>query len=145
MVEIVIALGVFSFAVLAILGLFAAGLQTSRESEQEIQAASTAAMLVEVRRAAPRAELADFAISADALVQPYGPAWPGGATNFIGSDGYLTTAAAAAYRITCLAGTTATTGPAVAQMYILLSWPPETEVSAPQAGRYEIIAHIPNQ
>lgn len=145
LVEVVLALGVFGFVVLSIMGLFAVGLKTSRESEQEIQAATTAALLLETRRAAPVAELAKFAISTNALNQAYGPAWSGGATNYINADGYLTNATNAAYRITCQAGTNAATGPDVAQVYVLLTWPPQADSSAAGADRYEITTYIRNR
>jgi len=145
LIEVVIALGIFSFAAVAILGLFAVGLKSSKESEGEIQAASTASMLIEVRKAAPTAGLGNFAISTNALTQAYGPAYTGNATNYIGLDGQITNSTAAAYRITCQAGTNAMTGPGVSQIYLMLSWPPQAAVNADNAGRYELITQIPNR
>lgn len=145
LVEVVLALGVFGFVVLSIMGLFAVGLKTSRESEQEIQAATAAATLLETRRAAPTAALAGFAITTNALNQAYGPAWSGGVTNYINADGYLTNVSSAAYRIMCRAGTNAATGPDVAQVYVSLSWPPQADSSAAGADRYEITTYIRNR
>lgn len=145
LIEVVIALGIFSFAIVAILGLFTVSLQTSRESEGEIQAASVASMLVAIRKASPTNAAASLAIPVKALNQDYGPAYAGQTTSYVGLDGSLTNAAAAAYRITCRAGTNSVTGTGLAQVYLMLSWPPQADAASLQAGRYEVLTQIPNR
>jgi len=148
LVEVVIAIGIFSFAVIAVLGLFATGLQSNRESEQEIQAANLASMLISMRTAYPTnniPNLPNFAIPTTALTNTYANAYQGGGslTNYVGLDGQTATAANAAYLISCRAGTTAQAGTGVAQVYLMLSWPPQLNPSNANAGRYETIANIP--
>lgn len=57
LVEIVLALGVFAFCILAVLSLFSIGLESAKESDQEIRAANLASSLVCRMRSAPRVDL----------------------------------------------------------------------------------------
>lgn len=140
-----LALGICSFCLLAILGLFANGLHTSKESEEEIQAANTASFLISVRQAAPTADVSNFAIPARAMTNSYTNAFNNGSTltNYISFDGKITTATQAAYLISCRAGTNMDTGANAAQVYLMLSWPPRMNPTNSAAGRYEIITQIP--
>ena len=147
LVEVVMAIAICSFVLVAILGLFTTGLQSTKESEEEIQAANLAATLISLRMATPTntiTALPNFAIPASAMTQTYGGAYSGGAsTSYVGTDGQtLATAANAAYMITCMAGTNSVTGTGISQVYLMLSWPPQVP-STSAAGRYELTTYIP--
>lgn len=51
--EVIIALGIFAFCVVALLNLLTAGIQTSGQTEQRLDASNTAQMLIEMRRLYP--------------------------------------------------------------------------------------------
>jgi type II secretory pathway pseudopilin PulG len=147
LVEVVLAIAICSFVLVAILGLFTTGLQSTKESEEEIQAANLAATLISLRTATPTntiSALPNFAIPASAMTQAYGGAYTGGvSTNYVGTDGQtLTSSANAAYMITCQAGTNSVTGSGISQVYLMLSWPPQVPSSS-AAGRYELTTFIP--
>ena len=57
LVEVVVALGIITFCVIAILSLFSLGLRNARESESEIRAANLALSLIGRLRSAPRVVL----------------------------------------------------------------------------------------
>lgn len=57
LVEVVVALGIITFCVVAILSLFSLGLRNARDSESEIRAGNLALSLIGRMRAAPRADL----------------------------------------------------------------------------------------
>lgn len=143
--EVVLALGICSFALLGILGLFMSGIQTSKESEEEIQAANMASLLISKRVAATTNELINFAIPARALTNAFASAYNNGtsSTNFIDFNGQITTRDKAAYLITCKAGTNALTGPDASQIYLMLSWPARSNPTNNAVGRYEFVTQIP--
>jgi type II secretory pathway pseudopilin PulG len=147
LVEVVLALGICSFILIGVLGLFATGLQSNRESEQLIQATNLASMLISIRTASPTnsANLPNFAIPSSAMTNFYANAYAGGAslTNYVGLNGQLTTVRGAAYLISCRAGTNSLTGSGLAQVYLMLSWPPQLNPTDANAGRYETTAQIP--
>ncbi len=62
LVEVVVALGIFTFALVAIIGLFVTGLNTNKESSDQIQAANFASLLISSRRALPTNVIANFAL-----------------------------------------------------------------------------------
>jgi type II secretory pathway pseudopilin PulG len=143
LVEVVLAIAICAFVLIAILGLFTTGLQSSRESEQEIQAANLASTIISLRIASPTnsiAALPNFAIPTTAMTNAYGPAYTGSV--YVGSDGQTNTVANAVYSISCQAGTNSLTGNGVAQVSLMLSWPPQAS-SASAAGHYEIVTYIP--
>jgi type II secretory pathway pseudopilin PulG len=146
--EVALALGICSFVLISVLALFATGLQSNRESGQEIQAANLAAMLISMRTATPTNDipnLPNFAIPTSVMTTSYGNAYQGGSslTSYVGLDGQTTSAANAAYLISCRAGINPTLGKGVAQVYLMLSWPPQMNPVDANAGRYETIAYIP--
>ncbi len=146
LVEVVFAIAICSFVLIAILGLFTTGLQSTKESGEEIQAANLASTLVSLRMAAPTnniVALPNFAIPASAMMNAYAGAYPGNvSTSYVGMDGQTTTAANAVYAITCMAGTNTLTGNGISQVYLMLSWPPQVNASS-AAGRYELTTFIP--
>lgn len=143
LVEVVLAMGITSFALVAMLGLFTTGLKSSSESENQIQAANLASMLLSVRSVSPTKVINNFALPP--LNVAYGKAYGNGTilTNFVASSGYLTNAAGAEFNISCQMGTNAVTGINMAQVYIQLTWPPRADPSKTQVGRYELTTFIP--
>jgi uncharacterized protein (TIGR02598 family) len=141
LVEVVLALGICAFVLIAMLGLFSSGLRTSRESEEQVQAANLASQILATRTAAPASDvnLANFAIPAASLTKAYADIYPA-AGGTVGLDGR--TNSPAAYRITCRAGTNAATGARNAQIHLMLSWPPQAALSN-AAGRYETLVYVP--
>jgi len=141
LVEVVLALGICAFVLIAMMGLFSTGLRTSRESEEQVQAANLASQILATRTAAPASDnnLANFAIPAASLTNAYTDIY-GAAGTTVGLDGR--TNSAAAYRITLRAGTNAVTGARLSQVYLMLSWPPQAAISN-AAGRYETLVYVP--
>lgn len=142
LVEVVVALGICTFALVAMVGMLDTGLQSGRDSEDQIQATNLASLLISTRMAAPTNTIANFAIPASAMTNGYGNAYSTG-TNYVGFDGRLTNSVNAAYQITCEAGTNAMTGSGVSQVYLMLSWPAELNVTNSAAKRYELLTYIP--
>lgn len=148
LVEVVMALGICSFALIAIMGLFTTGLQSSKDSEAQMQAANLASLLISTRQASPTSDtngLVNFAIPASAMTNRYTNAYINNVfTNFVRSDGLLTNLSSNPdYQISCRAGTNLMTGPKVAQVYIKLSWPARMNPTNAGAGTYEILTYIP--
>ncbi len=137
------ALAICSFVLVAILGLFSTGVQSSLDSEQRIKAANLASTLISLRMASPTNDipnLPNFAIPTTAMTNAFPAAYT---TAYVGADGQTTAAATAVYRITYRAGTTNTaTGNSMAQVYLMLTWPPQASTSAAE-GRYELFTEIP--
>ena len=135
LIEVVLALGVCTFGIVALVGLFSTGVQASKESQEEIQAANLASYLVAVRTASPTNGLPNFGLPPLAAAAS--------ATNYIGVDGLVTNAAAAAYRLVCRAGTNTATGSSLSQVYLLLSWPPAADPNGTASKKYDLVTYIP--
>ncbi len=144
LVEVVLALGICVFVLVIILGLYSTGLRVNRESENQIQEADLASLIIASRRAAPT-NTSQLAIPASSLTNAFTNAYAGGAqlTNFVGSDGLLTNAANAVYLVSCRAGTNAMTGPNIAQVYLMLSSPAQGNPAAVSSDHYEVTTYIP--
>jgi uncharacterized protein (TIGR02598 family) len=142
LVEVVMALGICTFVLVALIGLFSSGWKMTRESEDQIQAANLASQIIASRIVSPTNGPADAAIPATKLSQAYNNAYAT-ADRFVGFDGLLTSdASAAAYRIACNVGTNATTGSKLSQVYLRLTWPPQAAATN-ASGRYEICTYLP--
>lgn len=143
LVEVVLALGICSFALVGIMALFVSGLKTNRESEEMIQAANLVSVILNTRQAAPFKDIVNFPVPHTALtntfVQLYGA---DSSVKYLGADGRLTDRDHALYRITCWAGTNYVTGPHLAQVYLMVSWPIGANSSNPSAGRYELTSYV---
>jgi type II secretory pathway pseudopilin PulG len=135
LIEVVLALGVISFALIAILGLFSLGLKTNAESSGQIRAANLASLLVAVRRGATTNTITGFAL----------PPLNVGATNtvVVGIDGRTnpsgTLPAADTYKLEYQISPSPLL-PHVADVYLLLWWP--STLAAPPtnnpSGYYEL-------
>jgi type II secretory pathway pseudopilin PulG len=135
LVEVVIALGIISFALIAVIGLVTVGSETNRESSGQIQAANTASLLMATARALPTNPPSSFALpnlsqtSVTNTVQ-------------IGIDGTVNSAQAA-YNLYYIVGTNIVTGPKLANVYLCLWWPLSAQMPTNNPGAYyEVAAQI---
>jgi len=141
LVEVVIALGICSFVLVALIGLFSSGWKMTRESEEQVQAANLATQIIASRIIAPTNGPSTAAIPPAKLFQPYGNVYTT-EDRFVALDGTLTSASSnAAYRIACNAGTNATTGSRLSQIYLRLTWPAQAAATN-ASGRYEICTYV---
>ncbi len=141
LVEVVMALGICAFVLIAMMGLFVTGLKASRESEDQVQAANLASQILAARLAAPLGSDPNQAIPTNALTRAFSDAYDG-QDRFVALDGRFTNSAAASYRVICRAGTNALTGTRMSQVYLMLSWPPQASVTNAY-GKYETLTYIP--
>lgn len=117
MVEVVLALGVMAFALVAVAGLFSVGLRANKESSDQLQATGVASLLIASRRAAPTNALPNFALPPLNV-----PLTRNSAPINLALDGTVAAdAARAPFKLDYLVGTGA--NPKVAVVYLLLWWP----------------------
>ena len=128
----VLAVGVFSFVGVALIGLFSVGLRTNRESVDDLEATHLAGSLLGTRRASPVADLPGFPL-------PTLAAAANNTTNVAG-DGTPTNQSAArfglVYRIT------PDTNAKVSRVYLCLYWPPQASPTNAR-GRFETFSAFP--
>lgn len=140
LIEVVLALGVTAFCIVALLGLFSIGINTGKESTEELHAAHLAQTLLATRKNAPDGFLGtDF---------PLPPLQRGAEPNvrteslYLDSDGKKTTVSGKPprygfyYRID-------NPGPgshAPLKVYISLFWPP-ADTPAKASGHYEVLTY----
>lgn len=146
LVEVVIALGLVVFCVVAILSLFSVGLKNSRESAEEIRAASLANGLIGRMRAAPRADLSSSGFPFGPLTNAGGPLfqYPAGSPKYLKGDGLVASSADEAIA----AGGCAMSGQGsfdtatrVAAVSFTLWWPASASL-ANAAGKYTVSTYI---
>lgn len=134
LVEVVVALGVASFAIVGLMGLFTVGYQSSKESEENIEAANLASLLIAQRRASPS--------TPGFVIPPLSPPPANTITSpeplYLKSDGTVTTDLRSAR--THLKYQIASDGIS-ADVYLLLTWPPQAK-PAEAAGKYELYSKI---
>jgi type II secretory pathway pseudopilin PulG len=144
LVEVVFALAICTFVLVGVMGLFLTGVQANRESEEEIQAANLASLIISSARATPlgpNASSANSPIPAAALTNVFAPAYE---NKYVGWDGTLLNSASnAAYSITCRAGTNTLTGTGLSQVYLMLSWPVQANPANNPPHYYEVSTYIP--
>lgn len=135
--EVVIALGIVSFVVIGIIGLFAVGLRTGSESRETIAAANLATLMINQRRIVPvdgsNATLTDFALRS--LDQPADNL--SSAPVYVAADGRITGQSNADFGLLY----SVRGGSRAADVYMIFYWPPQ---AAPgnALGRYEIATRI---
>lgn len=128
LVEVVMALGIFAFVVVALVGLFSVGLNTGRESSEELEAAHLTESMFAARRSAPIATtvegclLPPLNIAADTISSP---------VSIPGATGAEGLRYSFSYRIS-----PPDTTRKVTRVYVRLSWPPPP---AKPAGTYEAV------
>jgi len=137
---VVVALGVFSFALVAIVGLFVGGINTNRESSDQIQAANVASLLISTRRAVPTNVIANFALP------PLNVGYTDAGTYLNNNQGVAvdgTTTGTRAYSLFYQIGTNTTTGAHLAQVHLMLWWPPASPLPTNNPGnRYELTTQV---
>lgn len=139
LVEVVLAMGIFTFALVTVLALLSVALSRNKESSDQIQAANIASILVAARRAAPTntgTYFNSFALTNlnQALVTN---------TTVVGLDGTTSTSTGTTYNLYYVAGTTSATGPNMASVYLLLWWPLNSKMPTNNpSGYYELSTEI---
>ena len=118
LIEVVLALGIVSFALLSVVGLLGVGLRTNKESSDQIQASNIASFLISTLRAIPTNPPPDFALTnlnQETITN----------TVQVGSDGTTTNVSDAngSYNLYYVLGTNSVTGPKLANVYLML-WRP---------------------
>jgi len=140
LVEVVLALGIFTFAIVAIAGLFVVGISTNKESSDQIQAANIGSLLISTRRALPTNTIANFALPP--LNVPYSTTGTY-LTNTTGVALDGTTNSTPAYNLYYQAGTTTATGPHLAQVHMLFWWPTTAPIPTNNpSSRYELTTQV---
>lgn len=132
LVEVVLALGIVSFALVAIVGLLSVGLKTNKESSEQIDAVGLASLLINTRRARPTDNISRFALPP--LNVAYTPAI---ISVTIGSDGTTTTnRTSPSYQLAYQIGTNALTGNRLSLVRLILWQPANTPMPTNSPGRY---------
>jgi Tfp pilus assembly protein PilV len=146
LVEVVLALGIFSFAIIAVLGLFSVGLQNSKESEDEIRAANLTSSLFCRMRSAPDVDLTSYGFPFAALTNAGGALFNAttSAPLYLKSDGTTASSASAAqaahgYAVSAVGSYDATNR--VATVSLTLWWPPAAAYSH-ATGQYGVTTYI---
>jgi type II secretory pathway pseudopilin PulG len=145
LVEVVLALGVFVFAGFALTGLLSVGLQSSRDSNEQLQAANIAEFICSTRRAVPTTDLStlqpNFPLPAltNSVTTPttVGLTWDGMQTPFITDPtarfGLIYTIIPTLYPVP--AGNTST---GVSTVYLCLYWPAHASPTNAANGHFEV-------
>ena len=141
LIEVVVALGIVTFAGFSLIGLLSVGLRNTSDSKMQLQAATIMEQMCSVRRAAPTNDLThiqtNFALpvlgSSLNNLSSTTPTW-------LAWDGTVTTTSANArfgflYNIT--APTTYTSG-STATAYLCLYWPPLVSPTNANLGHFEV-------
>ncbi len=140
LVEVVIAMGIFTFAIVAIAGLFLVGISTTKDSSDQIQASNIASLLISTRRALPTNEIANFALP------PLNVAYPANGTFLTNAGGVAldgTTSGSPAYNLYYQIGTNSVTGPHLSQVHLVLWWPAEAGLPTNNpSGCYELTTQV---
>jgi Tfp pilus assembly protein PilV len=144
LVEVVLALGVASFALISLIGLFAHALETTRESTQAILASNAAASIIALERVSPTNGLANASPiprldQASSNFTP-SPSFSINPAVYVTSSGQVTNSAShASYGLLYQVVPNATTN--AAQVYLMLYWPPEGSPTN-SIGKYEISTQV---
>lgn len=138
LVEVVLALGLVSFVLVALLGLFVVGMGTERDSGEHIRASNLASRLITERRNNPLDPAATFALPAlnDPSLAP-----PGKLLLFSADD----TAGATASEATIAVLATSTIPPQTDMAYLTLQfyWPAATANLSPRpAPNYRVATAV---
>lgn len=148
LVEVVLALGLVSFVLIAVLGLFSVGLRGTQESEETIDASNLAAEMLGKRLASPTNDLPalngqSFGLptipALDAL--PTSPTWSRPSV-MVGSGGYEATGTDRAYRLTYDywrdTNSAMSASSRLVKVHLFLSSPPDASLEQ-AATRYEVM------
>ena len=143
LIEVVIALGICSFALVAIFGMFSIGVQSVGQASGEFQAANLASLIVSQRRAAPTD--AGLSLALPPVNQPL-TEWQ--ETN-VGWDGLPSNDPGAPYRLRYRAGLTnpgipgsSGTNSKIALVCLSLTWPAAASATNAAVSHYELVTQI---
>jgi prepilin-type N-terminal cleavage/methylation domain-containing protein len=146
LVEVVIALAILVFAGFGLVSLLAVGLQSNRDSREQLQAATLAEFYCSVRRAAPTTSFTgtsspepNFPIpvlstTAGNLSSPTYVTWDGAATTLTSGNARF----GLLYNITAPANYVPSTSPGIATMYLCIFWPPQASTTSAGTGHFEL-------
>ncbi|HSI85335.1 MAG: hypothetical protein ACAI35_17635 [Candidatus Methylacidiphilales bacterium] len=147
LVEVVLAIGIFSFCIVAIMSLFSLGMATSKESDEEIRAANLATSILCRMRIAPHVDLTSqgfpFGVltnSAGGTVFEIAPENP----LFIKGDGTVAATAEIAMSARGFAGSAKAsfdTTSQVSRISLTLWWPAVAPYNR-AVGRYSVTTYI---
>lgn len=135
LVEVVIALAICVFVLIALLGLLNEGLSVGQESREQLQAANLATLLLSQRCNAPTNYMANIVLPSLTNLFPATPA-----TCYINSSGQSTNAAQATFQLGYQVGTN-TASPGIGFIYLRFTWPPQA-APANAIGQYEVTRQI---
>ncbi|MEM6821597.1 MAG: hypothetical protein AAF558_06630 [Verrucomicrobiota bacterium] len=143
--EIVIALGVVSFGLVSLLGLFSTGLKTNKESMEDVQAANLVSLVLSERRAAPLASsgyAANFAIPPldNPTMSATNPTQPELQTAYLTKEGVVSGSLSDRYYR--MSYWIQPAEQQVVPVYIALSHPWQTTSYTEATTLYEVLTHI---
>lgn len=149
LVEVVLVIGIISFAVIGMVGLWGVGLQTSSNSSETVAAANLAALMINQRRLAPVDNSANPSVTGSSFALPsldkFSDLTVSGSAVYVGANGLLATGVSQSSYGLIYTITPQTPPPNVylktTNVYILLYWPPQAAFKN-AAGRYEITTQI---
>lgn len=137
LIEVVLAVGIFAFVAVALIGLFSYGLKINRESVEEMEATALAQAILNARKAGPTNELPACSLPRLDLPAEVLPAAPA----FVAADGGPLPSGDGArfgliYRVV-----PQPTPSSVSSVYLCLYWPAAAGVDKAQ-GRCELLSTI---
>ena len=135
LVEVVMALGICVFCLVALLGLFSVGMKISRESAESIETANLASLLIAQRRAAPD--------GTNALLSSALPVLTASVNNrnspvYLTGAGEFTTVNKATFRLVYNIQTNASR---VSQLALTLSSPASSDLTNSRT-RYDVLTYV---
>ncbi len=147
LVEVTLALGIFVFAGIALIGLLTVGLQNDQDSKLKLQAATVAEDLCSTRRASPTNDLSSVQLNFP--LPPLTTATNNfSATTYLTADGETTDAPHARfaflYKITpsFYSVPTGNTTSGLSSVYMCFYWPAQANATN-NAGHYDVTTVIP--
>ena len=144
LVEVVVALGIFIFAGFALIGVLSVGIQSNRDSKEQLQAANIIEFLCSTRRAVPTTDIS----SAGTGSQPNFPLPVlSSSTNNFTSPTYLTWDGASTNQANAIFGLlfnitppttyTTKTNPGFSTVYLCVYWPAQAPLTG-ASGHVEV-------
>lgn len=138
LVEVVVALGVCSFVMVALLGVLMTGLQSEKDSAERVDAAHTVSLILAQRRSYPIGSISNAGLPS--LVPPTSPSTTVTGTANVGVDGQVISSGQAPYLLTYQIDYSV---PNLAQIHLVLSWPSNVSLNQTQSDqRYEVVSQI---
>jgi len=135
LIEVVFALGLFSFCIVALLGLFSEGITENRESLEDIQASNIAALLLAQRRAAPTGTNSTLPFPLPVLNIPTNNS---NAPVYLTDSGAVTQLNEASWRLTYAIQTNAY---GISQVALSLTAPAMLDISKART-RYDVLTYV---